>query len=162
MEGASRVRSGRMLGAALAAGLLAASVTIGHAQQAQPAVSPASDVKDEGRVRTAADTAERRLDRQRAAFQRALFASDEPLPVTQIADIKAVNRDRNPESKKVFPGTLVVASRSGGEDRIPVNIRTRGHSRAGCHDQTCTFAPIRIEFPQKTTRHVVPEEDTSR
>src|SRR6478672_803015 len=108
MRGASRVRSGRMLGAAIAAGLLAASVAIGHAQQAQPAVKPASDVKDakdEGGVRTANDSAEKRLERQRAAAERALFASEEPIPITLIADFKAVNRDRNPESTKVFPAT---------------------------------------------------------
>jgi len=153
MTGALMVRSGRVLGGAVAAALLAASVAIGHAQQPQqqpqPAVAPASDVKDEGGVRTANDTAEKRLERQRASLERALFASEEPLPVTLIADFKAVNHDRNPESKKVFPGTLVVAGRNGGEDRIPVNIRTRGHSRR--MSTTCTFAPIRIEFPQKVT-----------
>jgi hypothetical protein len=138
-----------MLGAAVVAGLLAASVAIGHAQQAQPPVVPASDVKDEAGVRTADDTVAKRLERQRAAMQRALFSSEEPLPVTLIADFKAVNRDRNPESTKVFPATLVVAGRNGGEDRIKVNIRTRGHSRR--MSTTCTFAPIRIEFPEKTT-----------
>ena len=149
MEGASWVRSRRMLGAVVVAGLLAASVAIGHAQQAQPPVVPASDVKDEAGVRTADDTVAKRLERQRAAMQRALFSSEEPLPVTLIADFKAVNRDRNPESTKVFPATLVVAGRNGGEDRIKVNIRTRGHSRR--MSTTCTFAPIRIEFPEKTT-----------
>jgi len=141
-----------MLGAAIAAGLLAASVAIGHAQQAQPAVKPASDVKDakdEGGVRTANDSAEKRLERQRAATERALFASEEPIPITLIADFKAVNRDRNPESTKVFPATLVVAGRNGGEDRITVNIRTRGHSRRMA--TTCNFAPLRIEFPEKVT-----------
>jgi len=139
-----------MLGAAVAAGVLAASVVVGHAQQAKPTppVAPASNVKDDDRVRTAEETAEKRLERQRAAMERALFASEEPLPITLIADFKAVNRDRNPESTKVFPGTLVVAGRNGGEDRITVNIRTRGHSRR--MSTTCTFAPIRIEFPEKT------------
>ena len=154
MTGASMTRSGRMLRAAMAAGLLAAaSVTIGHAQQTQPAVTPASDVKDDNRVRTAEETAEKRLERQRSAMERALFASDEPLPFTLIADFKAVNRDRNPESTKVFPATLVVAGRNGGEDRIPVNIRTRGHSRR--MSTTCTFAPIRIEFPEKKANGTV-------
>src|SRR3954468_25002219 len=101
MTGALMVRSGRVLGGAVAAALLAASVAIGHAQQPQqqpqPAVAPASDVKDEGGVRTANDTAEKRLERQRASLERALFASEEPLPVTLIADFKAVNHDRNPE-----------------------------------------------------------------
>jgi hypothetical protein len=167
MRGVSKARSARTLGsAALIAGLLAASA-IAHAQQAsQPAVATASNVKDAkdakdandakdakdakdgSRVRTADETAEARLKRQREAMERALFSSEDPLPVTLIADFKAVNRDRNPESTKVFPATLVVAGRNGGEDRISVNIRTRGHSRR--MSTTCTFAPIRIEFPNKT------------
>ncbi|HUR32640.1 MAG TPA: hypothetical protein VM032_02525 [Vicinamibacterales bacterium] len=151
MKWASRVRATRMLGAAVVATYLAGSGVAGHAQQPkQDAVVPASnakDVKDADREPRRI-TPEDRLARQRGAMQRALFSSDETLPVTLIADFKAVNRDRNPESTKVFPATLVVPARNGGEDRIAVNIRTRGHSRR--MSATCTFAPLRIEFPNKT------------
>ena len=92
------------------------------------------------RSRTQAD----RLDRTRAAEQRALFADDALLPVTLIADFKAVNRDRNPASTRTFPATLVVAGRNGGDDRLEVRIRTRGHVRR--LSVTCGFAPLRIEF----------------
>ena len=85
--------------------------------------------------------------RARAAQQRALFAADDPLPITLIADFKAVNRDRNPSSTKMFPATLVAPGLNGGEDRIEVRIRTRGHSRRLV--ATCTFAPLRIEFVGK-------------
>lgn len=141
MHSAGR-RVGRMCGAWLVAATVAGSV-VAHGQQA-PAPAPAR----EPAVRTAADTLDRRLQRQRAALQRALFASDEPLPITLIADFKAVNRDRDPESTKVFPATLVVGNGQGGEDRIQVNIRTRGHSRR--LSATCTFAPLRVEFVGKT------------
>jgi hypothetical protein len=136
------------LRAATVAGLLAAGAVVHAQQQRQPAVAPAADVRvDAGDVRKPADADEKRLDRQRDAIGRALFSSEEPLSVTLIADFKAVNRDRNPESTKVFPATLVVAGRNGAEDRISVNIRTRGHSRR--MSSTCTFAPLRIEFPAK-------------
>ncbi|MBS1818196.1 MAG: hypothetical protein JSU08_09725 [Acidobacteria bacterium] len=132
-------------GAGLAA-VLAAWVAVSVVAHGQQAESPAAG-KKEPAVKTAADTLDRRLQRQREALQRALFASDDPLPVTLIADFKAINRDRDPESTKVFPGTLVVAKANGGEDRIQVNLRTRGHSRR--LSATCTFAPLRVEFPNR-------------
>jgi hypothetical protein len=141
MNRGSVARWRHVVGGALIAGALAGATGV-HGQQA-PAVTTAA----EAGVRTR-DLAEARLERQRAANQRALFASEEPLPFTLVADFKAVNRDRNPDSTKTFPATLVVAGRNGGEDRIPVNIRTRGHSRR--LSVTCTFAPIRLEFPGKT------------
>jgi hypothetical protein len=148
MKGSTSSRAVRILAVAAAAASLAGSAVIAQTQQA---VAPAADARDVGVPRDAADRRdgpERRLERQRAALQRALFAAEETLPFTLIADFKAVNRDRNPESTKVFPATLVVTGRNGGEDRIAVNIRTRGHSRRQL--ATCTFAPIRIEFPNKT------------
>jgi hypothetical protein len=145
MGRASTGRSVRLLGAAVAAGLLAGTGALAHAQQ-QPAVQSASDARGSD-ARTPAAALDARLDRQRAATARALFSSEDPLPVTLIADFKEVNRDRNPESTKVFPATLVAPRPGGGEDRITVNIRTRGHSRRA--GTTCTFAPLRIEFPSK-------------
>ncbi|MGE3957169.1 MAG: hypothetical protein AB7H96_10665 [Vicinamibacterales bacterium] len=141
----THVRMWRVLGAGVVAACLALPAVLSGQQPGQQALAPPTG---DAPVRTAADTLEARLARQRAALQRALFASDEPLPFTLIADFKAVNRDRNPESTRVFPATLVVASRNGGEERIQVNIRTRGHSRRT--SSTCTFAPIRIEFPNRT------------
>jgi hypothetical protein len=129
------------------AGLIALCVAGAAIVRAQQAPAPASTAPAQP-AKTAAELLEARLARQRAALQRALFADDEPLPITLIADFKAVNKDRNPESTRTFPATLVVASRDGGEDRLAVNIRTRGHSRR--MSTTCTFAPIRIEFPGKT------------
>lgn len=133
--------SWRAIGAGVLALCLAgAAVVRGQQQLVAPAAAPT--------VKTAADTLEDRLRRQSAAQQRPLFTADDPLPFTLIADFKAVNRDRNPESTRVFPATLVVANRAGGESRLHVNIRTRGHSRR--MSSTCTFAPLRIEFTGQT------------
>ena len=76
---------------------------------------------------------------------RPLFATHTPLDFTLTANFKMVNRDRNPESTKTFPATLTVLGSSGTPTTIPVQIRTRGHSRRLV--QTCSFAPLRIEFP---------------
>ena len=96
---------------------------------------------------SASASAQQGEDRARAAEQRALFASEGTLPITLIADFKAVNRDRNPSSTKMFPATLVAPGLRGGEDRIEVRIRTRGHSRRLA--ATCAFAPLRVEFVGK-------------
>ncbi len=131
--------------AATSVAVLLASLTVVHAQRrdATPVVPAARDRSADVRRRTP----EQRLERTRSAMQRALFSSDDQLPVTLIADFKAVNRDRDVESTKVFPATIVAPSLNGGEDRLAVNIRTRGHSRRATG--TCTFAPLRIEFTGK-------------
>lgn len=132
------------VGTVIVAAVMLAGLASVHAQQGASPVVPASRDKDaDARRRTPAE----RLQRTRQAMQRALFSSDESIPITLIADFKAVNRDRNPESTKVFPATIVAPSLNGGEDRIAVNIRTRGHSRRAA--STCTFAPLRIEFTGK-------------
>lgn len=100
-----------------------------------------------GQSARASEQAEQRARRQQAAAERALFSSDEPISVTLIADFAAVNRDRDPKSTKTFPATLVVNDAEGKERRVAVNIRTRGHARRLV--STCTFAPLRLEFPQK-------------
>jgi hypothetical protein len=83
--------------------------------------------------------------RRKDAEGRLLFSSDGVLEFTLTADFKAVNRDRNPESRRVFPATLTVARHDGGASAtFPLNIRTRGHVRR--LPQTCTFAPLRLEF----------------
>jgi hypothetical protein len=55
-----------------------------------------------------------------------------------------VNRDRDPTSTRTFPATLIVTRQDGASDSIPIKIRTRGHNRR--LPETCTFAPLRLEF----------------
>src|SRR5262249_30905357 len=86
--------------------------------------------------------------RKAAAESRPLFATETPLEFTLTADFKTVNKDRNPNSTKVFPATLTV-----GETTFPLNIRTRGHVRR--MQQTCTFAPLRLEFDETKTKGTV-------
>jgi hypothetical protein len=83
-------------------------------------------------------------ERRQAAENRPLFASTEPVTFSIAADFRTVQRDRNPESTRTYPATLVVARPDGTEASFPMQIRTRGHSRR--RPTTCTFAPLRLEF----------------
>ena len=83
-------------------------------------------------------------ERKKDAEGRLLFSTDAVLEFTLTADFKAVQRDRNPDSRKVFPATMTVARADGTMGTFPLNVRKRGHARRML--QTCTFAPLRLEF----------------
>src|SRR5215467_8083545 len=91
--------------------------------------------------------------RKAAAESRPLFSTETPLEFTLTADFKTVNKDRNPNSTKVFPATLTVAKADGSQATFPLNIRTRGHVRR--MSRTCTFAPLRLEFDTEKTKGTV-------
>ena len=75
-----------------------------------------------------------------------LFSSLEPFDVTITADFKAVQRDRNVDSKKLYPGTLSIVTGGVAGPAIPIQLRTRGNVRR--NNRTCGFAPLRLEFPK--------------
>lgn len=93
--------------------------------------------------------AEKLRQRREDAVALRLFQSADPLAFTLTADFKAVNKDRNPNSVKRFPAVLKVAGEVGVEREIPVNLRSRGHSRLVFN---CGFVPIRVEFPKQETK----------
>jgi hypothetical protein len=82
---------------------------------------------------------------QRAAENRALFRTREPVAFTLIANYGVISRDRDTLSTKRFDGTVVVMDSAGVERRIPVRLRTRGHYRLLARN--CRFVPLRIDFP---------------
>jgi hypothetical protein len=75
-----------------------------------------------------------------------LFSGVEPVGITITADFKTVQRDRNADSKKTYPGTLSIVKNGAAGPPIKVQLRTRGHVRR--NPRTCEFAPLRIEFPK--------------
>src|SRR5262245_984460 len=87
-------------------------------------------------------------ERRLAAEGRPLFSSPELVAFRPIADFRAVPGDRNPESTRTYPATLVVTRADGSDASIPMRIRTRGHSRR--RPTSCTFAPLRLEFAGDT------------
>jgi hypothetical protein len=80
------------------------------------------------------------LARRTEAETRKLFQVAEPLEFTLTSDFSALNKDRNPDSTKRFPGTLMI---TGGKE-LPVQLGSRGHLRL--NPRTCEFVPIRVEF----------------
>ena len=95
-------------------------------------------------------SAEELADRKREAERLRLFRSDEPVEITLSADFRAVQRDRNPQSTKTFPATIDFTGSKGEPVSMPLQIRTRGHSRRS--SRTCTFAPLRLEFEKKLSK----------
>ena len=91
-------------------------------------------------------TTEALAARRVAAERRPLFAANEPVAFTLVADFRAVQRDRDPNSTRTYPASLVIAGENGAERTIPLRIRTRGHSRR--LPRTCAFAPLRFEFAE--------------
>lgn len=89
-------------------------------------------------------------DRRKASENRPLFTSADTLPITITSDFRAVQRDRDPKSEKLFPATITFPNPDGSTATLPIEIRTRGHSRR--LRQTCDFAPLRLEFPKDQVR----------
>jgi hypothetical protein len=133
--------------AVLMSGLL---TLVGSAQQKNAAPAPAKAPKDANAPWPDDATI---AERKKASEGRALFSSETPLEFTLTADFKTVNKDRNPNSTKVFPATMTVAKADGSQTTFPLNIRTRGHVRR--MSQTCTFAPLRLEFDAEKTKGTI-------
>src|SRR5690242_1395925 len=64
--------------------------------------------------------ADRMAQRRSSAQALRLFAADAPLPITLTVDLKKVDRDRNPNSKKLYPGEIAVADAGGAMHTIPL------------------------------------------
>ena len=128
----------RAVGATLALSLAGAALLV--AQDAPPKKDPRA------RLGQPWPDAEKMRQRREDAEARRLFQSSEPLPFTLTADFKAVNKDRKPDSTRRFPAVLSVVGDDGQARSIPVNLRTRGHSRLV---QNCAFVPLRVEFPRE-------------
>jgi hypothetical protein len=88
----------------------------------------------------------RRVD----AENRALFKGPGPLEFTLESDFTAVNKDRNPNSTKLFPAVLKVPGAAGEPKSITLNIGARGHLRR--MSATCSFVPLRLEFAKDAVK----------
>ncbi|MGE5198966.1 MAG: hypothetical protein ACM3H9_04950 [Rhodospirillaceae bacterium] len=82
-----------------------------------------------------------------------LFASFDPVEIVLTADWKAVQRDRDVESKKLYPGTLAIVAGGVAGTPIPIELRTRGHVRRNV--RLCGFAPLRLELPKDRVKGTV-------
>jgi len=119
-------------------------VCIGAAPQAQKAPAPAK--KNPLLKLTEPWPEDAALQATRvAADARPLFRDVEPLAFTLTADFGAVNKERRPNNKKLFPATMTVSDATGPQD-VAVKIGSRGHFRL--MRRNCDFVPIRLELPR--------------
>jgi hypothetical protein len=110
---------------------------------AKPAAKPAKGVPGEAWPDT--KTIE---TRRLGAENRKLFNGTEAFPITITGDWKGINSDKNPVNKKVFPATIEFATEDGKTKSVPVQIKTRGHSRL----QICFEPPLRLEFQKEDVK----------
>jgi hypothetical protein len=89
--------------------------------------------------------------RRVAAENRKLFSTDEPLPFTLTADFKAIDSDKDPNSTKVYQGTIEFAGPDGQPKEVPIEIRPRSHSRR----IICSFTPLKLTFPKAQVKGTV-------
>src|SRR5262245_50790909 len=72
------------------------------------------------------------------AESRPHFKDTEPLAFTLTGDFSAVNKERTPNNKKVFPAAFTVQEAKGPAE-VPVKIGSRGHFRLMVRN--CDFVP---------------------
>jgi len=129
------------------AAVLAGPGTAAHAPQVQKPAAAAAEkpLKPPKPWPLDADTyRKRRLEAEALP----LFASQDPVEVTLTADWKTVQRDRDVDSKKTYPGTLAIVTDGTPGAPIAIELRTRGHVRRNA--RLCEFAPLRLEFSKKS------------
>ena len=85
--------------------------------------------------------------------QAPFFRSLEPLPVTLRTDLRALLRDRNPDTS-TWRGATLIWSDSSGERSVSLRVRTRGRFRL----RECDFPPIRLRFAADSVRGTPWEE----
>ena len=141
---------------AIGAALLLASVGAAHAGPA-PAAPPQGaagrgktpPAPAKGLVKLSEPWPDPEVIRQRHADaeNRRLFQSADPLTFTLTANFNAVNKDRNENSTKRFPATLVVTGDNVKSGPLHVQLGTRGHFRL--RQTSCSFVPLRVEFDRQ-------------
>jgi hypothetical protein len=97
--------------------------------------------------------------RRAEADTRQLFREAAPLAFTLTADFKTINKDRNPESTRRYPGVISAVKGDGTAGDLAVQLGTRGHFRL--MSRNCDFVPLRVEFPRDRTAGTAFEGQTS-
>jgi hypothetical protein len=136
----------------LASALAVVIADVETAAQAQkPAAAPAE--KPPKPPKAWPPDADALAKRRRNAETLPLFSSFEPIEITITADFKSVQRDRDVDSKTLYPGTLAIVTDGAAGPPIPIQLRTRGHVRRST--RVCEFAPLRLEFPKAGVKGTV-------
>src|SRR5687767_14734033 len=98
-------------------------------------------------------TPEKIAEWKKEAEARALFTADSPVELKLVGNFKAISKDRDTLSTKEFWGEVQMADGKGGELKIPVQLRTRGHYRLS--NRNCSFVPLRLDFKKSEVKETV-------
>jgi hypothetical protein len=98
-------------------------------------------------------TPEKIAEWKKEAEGRALFTSDSPIELKLVGNYKVISKDRDTLSTKEFWGEVQMADGKGGELKIPVQLRTRGHYRLA--NKNCSFVPLRLDFKKAEVKETI-------
>src|SRR5688572_32245745 len=98
-------------------------------------------------------TPEKRAEWKKEAEARALFMEEAPVEIKLVGNYKVISKDRDTLSTKEYWGEVQMADGKGGELKIPVQLRTRGHYRLA--NKNCSFVPLRLDFKKGEVKGTV-------
>jgi hypothetical protein len=98
-------------------------------------------------------TPEKIAEWKKEAEARALFAADTPVEMKLVGNYKVISKDRDTLSTKEYWGEVQMSDGKGGELKIPVQLRTRGHYRL--QNRNCSFVPLRLDFKKGDVKETV-------
>lgn len=98
-------------------------------------------------------TPEKIAEWKKEAEDRALFAADTPVELKLVGNYKVISKDRDTLSTKEYWGEVQMADGKGGELKVPVQLRTRGHYRLS--NKNCNFVPLRLDFKKGDVKGTV-------
>ena len=98
-------------------------------------------------------TPEKIAEWKKEAEGRALFSADTPIELKLVGNYNVISKDRDTLSTKEYWGEVQMADGKGGELKIPVQLRTRGHYRLA--NKNCSFVPLRLDFKKGEVKETV-------
>ena len=120
---------------------------------AVPSAAFAQEQKAEEKGPKEPPTPEKIAEWKKEAEARVLFAADTPIELTLVGNYKVISRDRDTLSTKEYWGEVQMSDGNGGELKIPVQLRTRGHYRL--QNKNCPFVPLRLDFKTSQVKETV-------
>jgi len=127
------------------------ALTLG-ALLAMPSAAFAQEQKDDKGPKEP-PTPEKIAEWKKEAEGRALFTSDTPIELKLVGNFKVISKDRDTLSTKEYWGEVQMSDGKGGELKIPVLLRTRGHYRLA--NRNCSFVPLRLDFKKGEVKETV-------
>jgi len=116
-------------------------------------VPPAAQGQKEEKAPKEPPTPEKIAEWKKEAEARALFSADAPVELKLVGNFKVISKDRDTLSTKEYWGEVQMTDGKGGELKIPVMLRTRGHYRLS--NKNCSFVPLRLDFKKGEVKGTV-------